>query len=181
MFRKILTALLAAVLLCAAACCAQASETIHLADLGEGCEAVLVMDNPVTLTTFEDVLPTGFVYVKASRAGVADVHIIVTKSDEAEGMSLAELGEEGMAILSGLMAEAYANPICEEKTTPSGNLYLHVCSNEDESEIDSLVTLFEGYLIEMDVYHEDFSKLSPEDMAFAEELFYALWFRRTNE
>ena len=181
MFKKILTVLLAAMLLCVAACCAAESETIHLADLGEGCEAVLVLDNPVTLTSYDDLMPTGFVYVKASREGVADVHIVVAKSEEAEGLSLADLGENGMKILGDLIGEQYDNPVYEQKTTPSGNLYLHVCSNEEESEIDTLVTLFEGYLISMDVYREDFSKLSQEDIAFAEELFYALWFNRTNE
>lgn len=181
MFKKMLTVLLAAMLLCAAASCAAQSETIHLADLGEGYEAVLVMDNPVTLTSFEDVMPTGFVYVIASREGVADVDIVVTKSDEAEGLSLADLGEKGMAILCELLGEQYVNPIYEEKTTPSGNLYLQICSNEEESEVDSMLTLFEGYLIEMDVYREDFSKLSEADKAFAEELFFALWFRKTNE
>ena len=176
MFKKMLTVLLAAMLLCAAACCAAESETIHLADLGEECEAVLVLDTPVTLTSYDDLMPTGFVYVKASRDNLADVHIVVAKSDEAGDMSLADMGETGMAILKELVGEQYENPMIEEKTTPSGNLYIEVCSNEEDSEIDTMLTIFEGYLITMDVYREDFSKLSPEDKAFAEEMFFGLWF-----
>ena len=181
MMKKILTALLAALLLCAASCCVAQSETIHLADMGEGCEAVLVMENPVAVEFINDELPSGFVYAKASRDGLADVHIVVAKSDEAEGLSLADLGETGMAILCELMGEQYESPVYEQKTTPSGNLYLEVCSSEEDSQIDTLMTLFEGYLISMDVYHEDFSPLTGEDKAFAEEMLYSLWFNRTGD
>ena len=179
--KKILAILLTAVLLCAAACCVAESETIYLADVGEGCEAVLVVDNPVTVSFNSDEVPAGFVYATVSREGLADVHVVIAKSEVAEGMSLADLGEEGMAMLKGLIAEQYDNPIIEEKTSPSGNLFIEVCSNEEESEIDTMLTLFEGYLIEMDVYREDFSKLSEADKAFGEEMLYALWFNRTNE
>ena len=181
MMKKILTMLLAAILLFAAACAVAQSETIHLADLGEGCEAVLVVENPVALSFLNDEIATGFVYAKASREGLADVHIVVAKSEVAEGMSLADMGEEGMAILKELVGEQYENPIIEEKTSPSGNLFIEVCSNEEESEIDSMLTIFEGYIIVMDVYREDFSKLSDADRAFGEEMLYALWFNRTNE
>ena len=44
-----------------------------------------------------------------------------------------------------------------------------------------MLTIFEGYIITMDVYREDFSKLSEADKAFGEEMLYALWFNRTNE
>lgn len=176
MIKRILTILLATALLCAAACCAAQSETIYLADMGEGCEAVLELDNPVTVT-FEPDFPAGFVYAKASRAGLADVHIVIAPSEVAEGKSLKDLGEEGMTALMTLIGEQYENPVYEEKTSPSGNLYLQVCSNEEESEIDSMVTLFEGYMITLDVYREDFSKLSQADKDFAEEILYALWFR----
>lgn len=176
MIKRILTVLLAAALLCAAACCTAESETIYLADVGESSQAVLVMDNPVTIT-FENEIPAGFVYAKASREGLADVHIVIAPSEVAEGKSLKDLGEEGLTALKELMGEQYQNPIFEEKTSPSGNLYLEVCANEEESEIDSMVTLFEGYLIQLDVYREDFSKLSQEDKAFGEEILFALWIK----
>lgn len=176
MIKKILTVLLAAALLLTAACCAAEIETIHLADVGESSEAVLEMENPVTIT-FDNEIPAGFVYAKASREGLADVHIVIAPSEVAEGKSLKDLGEEGIVALKELMGEQYHNPVFEEKTSPSGNLYLAVCSNEEESEIDSVVTLFEGYLIELDVYREDFSKLSEADKAFGEEILFALWIK----
>lgn len=179
--KKILTMLLAALLLCAAACAVAESETIYLADVGEGCEAVLVVDNPVTVSFLNDEVATGFVYAKVSREGLADVHIVIAKSEVAEGKSLADLGEEGMAVLKELVGEQYENPIIEEKTSPSGNLFIEVCSNEEESEIDTMLTIFEGYIISMEVYREDFSKLSEADKAFGEEMLYAFWFNRTNE
>lgn len=179
--KKILTVLLAAMLLCAAACCVAESETIYLADVGENCEAVLVVENPVSVSFLNDEVATGFVYAKVSREGLADVHIVIAKSEVAEGLSLADLGEEGMNVLKELVGEQYENPIIEEKTSPSGNLFIEVCSNEEESEIDSMLTIFEGYIITMDVYREDFSKLSEADKAFGEEILYALWFNRTNE
>ena len=179
--KKILTVLLAAMLLCAAACCVAESETIYLADVGESCEAVLVVENPVSVSFLNDEVATGVVYAKVSREGLADVHIVIAKSEVAEGLSLADLGEEGMNVLKELVGEQYDNPIIEEKTSPSGNLFIEVCSNEEESEIDSMLTIFEGYIITMDVYREDFSKLSEADKAFGEEMLYALWFNRTNE
>ena len=181
MTKKIVTVLLACALLCVAAFAAAQSETIRLADVGESKEAVLVLENPVTVNFDLEDVPAGFVYARVSRAGVADVHIVIAPSEVAEGMSLADLGEEGMAILKEMVSEQYENPIIEEKTSPSGNLFIEVCSNEEESEIDTMLTIFEGYIITMDVYREDFSKLSEADKAFGEEILYALWFNRTNE
>lgn len=181
MTKKIVTVLLACALLCVAAFAAAQSETIRLADVGESKEAVLVLENPVTVNFDLEDVPAGFVYARVSRAGVADVYIVIAPSEVAEGMSLADLGEEGVAVLQELIGEQYADPIYETKTSPSGNLYLEVCSNEEESEIDTMLTLFEGYLIELDVYRDDFSKLSDEDKAFAEEILYALWINETAE
>ena len=85
-----------------------------------------------------------------------------------------DLDADGIALFKSLCGAQYIEPVITEKTTPAGNMYIQVFSNE-ESEISSYVTLFEGYLIQIDYYHPDFSKLSDEDHAFAEEILHGIW------
>ena len=47
-----------------------------------------------------------------------------------------------------------------------GNLYLFVSSN-DESDIDSLFTIYEGYFVELIQYHDDYSEQTDADDDFA--------------
>lgn len=169
--KRIVTIAIAVMILCLSAF-ALAEET-KLAVLNATHEAVLKTQTPVTVQFMEN-MPEGYVYAQASREDLADVHIVIVPSEVSEGVSMKDLDEEGKALFKSMCAMEYADPVIEEKTTPAGNLYIKVCSNE-ASDIDSYVTLFEGYLIQLDVYHPDFSPLTDADHAFVEEILTGIW------
>lgn len=171
--KRFLTVLLAAMLLCVASFAAAEDTHWSLAEIGDTHEIVLNMETPVHVGFMND-MPQGTVYARATRTGCANVYIIVTPSEISEGISMSDLDADGLALFKSLSGAQYIDPVITEKTTPSGNLYIQVFSNEG-SEIVSYVTLFEGYLIQIDYYHPDFSKLSYEDHAFAEEILHGLW------
>lgn len=144
-----------------------------LAKIGDTHEIVLNMETPVHVGFMDD-MPAGTVYARATREGCANVYIIITPSEISEGISMNDMDEQGLAIFKSLCGAQYLMPEITERTTPSGNLFIEVCSNE-ESDIDSFVTLFEGYLIQIDYYHKDFRELTEADHAFAEEILYGIW------
>lgn len=171
--KRFLTVLLAAMLLCVASFAAAEDTHWSLAEIGDTHEIVLDMENPVHVGFMDD-MPAGTVYARATRTGCANVYIIITPSEISEGISMNDLDADGLALFKSLCGAQYIDPVIAEKTTPSGNLYIEVFSNE-ASEICSFVTLFEGYLIQIDYYHPDFSKLSDADHAFAEEILHGIW------
>ena len=63
--------------------------------------------------------------------------------------------------------------------SPEGNLYLFVSSN-DEWDVDSLFTIYEGYFVELIQYHDDYSQQTEADDDFARSLLYGIAFS-TNE
>ena len=171
--KRFLTVLLAAMLLCAASLAAAEDTAWTLTKIGDTHEIVLNTENPVHVG-FMDEMPEGTVYARATRTGCANVYIVITPSEISEGISMNDLDADGLALFKSLCGAQYINPVITEKTTPAGNMYIQVFSNE-VSEINSFVTLFEGYLIQIDYYHPDFSKLSDEDHAFAEEVLHGIW------
>ena len=171
--KRFLTVLLAAMLLCAVSFAAAEDTAWTLTKIGDTHEIVLNTENLVHVG-FMDEMPEGTVYARATRTGCANVYIVITPSEISEGISMNDLDADGLALFKSLCGEQYADPMITEKTTPSGNMYIQVFSNE-ASEIVSFVTLFEGYLIQLDCYHPDFSGLSDADHAFAEEILHGLW------
>ena len=171
--KRFLTVLLAAMLLCVASFAAAEDTHWTLTEIGDTHEIVLERETPVHVGFMDD-MPQGTVYARATRTGCANVYIIITPSEISEGISMNDLDADGLALFKSLCGAQYINPVITEKITPAGNMYIQVFSNE-ESEINSFVTLFEGYLIQIDYYHPDFSKLSDEDHAFAEEVLHGIW------
>ena len=171
--KRFLTVLLAAMLLCVASFAAAEDTHWSLTEVADTHEIVLNTETPVHVGFMED-MPEGTVYARATRSGCANVYIIITPSEISEGISMNELDADGLALFKSLCGAQYVNPVINEKTTPSGNMYIQVCSNE-MSDIDSFITLFEGYLIQIDYYHPDFSELTAEDHAFAEEILHGIW------
>lgn len=171
--KRFLTVLLAAMLLCVASFAAAEDTHWSLTEIGDTHEIVLNMETPVHIGFMDD-MPQGTVYARATRTGCANVYIIITPSEISEGISMKDLDADGIALFKSLCGAQYIDPVITEKTTPSGNMYIQVFSNEG-SEIMSYVTLFEGYMIQIDYYHQDFSALSDEDHAFAEEILHGIW------
>lgn len=173
MKKKLATVLVLVLLATAGAASAQENKDWTLTNIGDTHKIVLEAETPLEII-FEDDMPEGTVYAKATRSGCADVHIIIAPSEISEGISMNDLDEAGMEHFRSLCGAQYANPVFEERTTPSGNLYIEVCSGE-QSDVDSFITLFEGYMIQLDYYHPDFKALTDADHAFAEEVLYGIW------
>ena len=91
------------------------------------------------------------------------------------GRSMADLSEEELDELRSIAGEQYENPTFATETSPEGNLYLFVSSN-DESDIDSLFTIYEGYFVELIQYHDDYSEQTDADDDFARSLLYGIEF-----
>ena len=100
------------------------------------------------------------------RTGVAGLYV---------GRSMADLSEEELDELRSIAGEQYENPTFATETSPEGNLYLFVSSN-DESDIDSLFTIYEGYFVELIQYHDDYSEQTDADDDFARSLLYGIEF-----
>ena len=170
--KRFLTMLLAAMLLCAASLAAAEDTSWFLTEAGDTHEIVLNTETPVHVGFMDD-MPQGTVYARATRTGCANVYIIITPSEISEGISMNDLDEDGLALFKSLCGAQYINPQIDEKITPAGNKYIRVFSNE-ASQIYSFVTLFEGYLIQIDYYHPDFSAIGDADHAFAEEILHGI-------
>ena len=173
MMKRFLTVMLVAMLVCAASFAAAEDTNWFLTKIGDTHEIVLNMDTPVHVGFMDD-MPLGTVYARATRTDCANVYIIIVPSEITESISLKDLDEDGLALFKSLCGAQYINPEITEKTTPSGNLYIQVFSNE-QSQVNSFITLFEGYMIQIDYYYPDFSELDADDHAFAEEILYGIW------
>ena len=171
--KRFLTVLLATMLLCAASFAVAEDTNWSLAEIGDTHEIVLNTETPVHVGFMDD-MPLGTVYARATRTGCANVYIIIAPSEISESISLKDLDADGLALFKSLCGAQYINPEITEKTTPSGNMYIQVFSNE-QSQINSFITLFEGYMIQIDYYHPDFSELGADDHAFAEEILHGIW------
>ena len=90
-------------------------------------------------------------------------------------ISSLEISEEELDELRSIAGEQYENPTFATETSPEGNLYLFVSSN-DESDIDSLFTIYEGYFVELIQYHDDYSEQTDADDDFARSLLYGIEF-----
>ena len=122
----------------------------------------------------EDV-PTGVVRATVHSDEHADVVISIAPSELYVGRSMADLSEEELDELRSIAGEQYENPTFATETSPEGNLYLFVSSN-DESDIDSLFTIYEGYFVELIQYHDDYSEQTDADDDFARSLLYGIEF-----
>ena len=170
---KRIAVLLLTLLMCASAACAQAQTTATLASVEGQFEIVLQYEEPLTLTQEE--APASYVYFSAEREGLAPVYVSIAPSELAEGLSMADLGEEGQRMLLAMASNGYQSPVTETRTTESGNLYLSICSNE-ESDIDTLFTLYKGYFVQLTQFKDDFSALTDADKAFCLELLQGIEF-----
>ena len=170
--KRFLTVLLAALLLCAASFAAAEDTHWSLTEVADTHEIVLNTETPVHVGFMED-MPEGTVYARATRSGCANVCIIITPSEISRNISMNDLDADGIALFKSLCGAQYLNPEITDKVTPAGTKYIQVFSNE-ESQIYSYVTLFKGYLMQIDYYHPDFSALNDDDHAFAEEILHGI-------
>lgn len=179
--KKLVALLLAALLMMSFACAEEITAVETTIPLSQP-------DSPVTITlTYTGTLDIEFSpYAPADqvRATVhsddhADVVISIAPSDVYAGMSMSDLTEEEIQELQEIAGSQYENPTYATETSPEGNLYLFVSSN-DEWDVDSLFTIYEGYFVELIQYHDDFTEQTEADDNFARSLLYGIAFS-TNE
>lgn len=141
-------------------------------------------DSPVTITlTYTGVLniefspdaPAGQVRATVHSDDHADVVISIAPSDLYAGMSMADLTEAELQELQEIAGSQYENPTYATETSPEGNLYLFVSSN-DQWDVDSLFTIYQGYFVELIQYHDDYAEQTEADDDFARSLLYGIAF-----
>ena len=149
---------------------------------GLACAEIATVETTIPLTcdsalevVFDEDVPTGVVRATVHSDEHADVVISIAPSELYVGRSMADLSEEELDELRSIAGEQYENPTFATETSPEGNLYLFVSSN-DESDIDSLFTIYEGYFVELIQYHDDYSEQTDADDDFARSLLYGIEF-----
>lgn len=108
--------------------------------------------------------------------GLATVRVTIAPSDIYDKESLADLDDEEVLALMTLAGEQYEVPEMTIDTTPLGNKYIHVCANS-EFDIDSVFTLYMGYFIELTQWHDDYSTITDDDLAFMLQLLHNIEFK----
>lgn len=109
------------------------------------------------------------------KEGLASVSVSIAASEIYAGRNMKDFSESEMEEMRNIVGAPYDDPIFSTEVTPSGNVYLHLCSNEAD-EIDSIFTVYEGYFVELIQYNDDFSALSEQDLYFCLELLYNISF-----
>ncbi len=141
-------------------------------------------DSPVTITLtysgdldieFDPYAPADQVRATVHSEEHADVVISIAPSDLFAGMSMADLTEDELKELQEVAGSQFENPSYATETSPEGNLYLFVCSN-DEWYVDSLFTIYEGYFVELIQYRSDFGEQTEADDDFCRSLLYGIHF-----
>ncbi len=176
MMKRLICLTLAALMITGLACAeiATVETTIPLTQPDSPVTITLTCDSALEVVFDEDV-PTGVVRATVHSDEHADVVISIAPSELYVGRSMADLSEEELDELRSIAGEQYENPTFATETSPEGNLYLFVSSN-DESDIDSLFTIYEGYFVELIQYHDDYSEQTDADDDFARTLLYGIEF-----
>ena len=115
----------------------------------------------------------GFARVYISTDELAPCVLSIAKSELADGMSLTEMGQEGVDALVVLVSEQFENP--EIKTGKIGeNTFIALMSYGDDGDMHSVFTIENGYFVQLDQYNEDFSDMDSTDGDFAKAILAGL-------
>ena len=175
MFALVLTLMLLSV-----ACFAQAESAASTYDL-------CTISGKATVTLTTDYAPLyisqeadqalmndlGFARVHISTDDLAPCVLSIAKSELADGMSLTEMGQEGIDALVELVSEQFENP--EIKTGKIGeSTYIAMMVYGDDGDAHSVFTIENGYFVQLDQYNEDFSDMDSTDGDFAKAVLAGL-------
>jgi hypothetical protein len=173
--KKMFAVLLALCLLLGVSGAMAETVTTELMKMSDGLTIVLHHDESVEITIIDHGVPEiGFWLIDDHVH--APVHLGICRSVIDGELSLADLSEEEQMQYATLYSFLFEDPIIHLDTTPSGNLYLHICSNEAH-EVDTILTLYKGTIVEL-IQHalDDFGPLQEEDKAFCFDLLYGIEF-----
>ena len=150
------------------------AQTYDLYQVSDKAMLTLTIDrDPLYITLDEafDEMDANRVTVEAD--DLAPCVISVAKSDITEDMSLSDLTTEDLEELKTILAEQFETPEVISGTE-NGITYIVIKTCADASDVHSVMTIKDGYFVQIDQYQEDFSLLSEADEAFAREVFAGL-------
>ena len=128
--------------------------------------APLYISQPADQALLNDL---GFARVYISTDDLAPCVLSIAKSELADGMSLTEMGQEGIDALVELVSEQYENPTI--KTGKIGeNTFIALMVYGDEGDVHSVFTIENGYFVQLDQYNDDFSDMDADDGDFAKAI-----------
>ena len=173
--KKMLSLLLALCMMLSMTCALAQTLTTELMKLDNGTTIVFNHDENVQIFPIEHETPDmGFWWLTDNVN--AGVYLCITPSEIDSELSLADLTEEQLLQYGQMVGEMFENPEIHLDITPSGNMYLHICSNE-ESDIDTIFTLYKGCFVELTQFSDnDFVTLTEEDKAFFLSLLHGIEF-----
>lgn len=173
--KKILSLILALCLMMTAASALAETMTTELMKLDNGVTIVLNHEENVKFYPAAVERPNiGYWMIEDGVHAAVTLNIAPSEIDSE--LSLGDLTEEQQLQYGAMVGEMFANPEIHLDTTPSGNKYLHICSNE-ESDIDTILTIYKGYFVEMIQFSDDnFQQLTEEDKAFCLSLLHGIEF-----
>ena len=162
------------------ACCAQAetaASTYDLCTISGKATVTLTTDYAPMYISQEDdqalMNDLGFARVHISTDDLAPCVLSIAKSELANGMSLTEMGQEGVDALVAMVSEQFENP--EIKTGKIGeNTYIAMMNYGDDGDAHSVFTIENGYFVQLDQYNEDFSDMDSADGDFAKAILAGL-------
>ena len=158
------TALLLALLLLAGAPLALA-DTVRITENASGFDLTLALPTDAAISeNSHDNVP--YTFITFEDAAKPSLYISVAPNEMYDAQSVADLSQTDQAALAADVSGEMAKPTYTLQKTAAGYDYLFV---EDNADIDSAVMLLlrDGYLIQMFVWHEGYSTLTPEDNAVA--------------
>lgn len=172
--KKILCVLLAAAVVLSAAGALAQTVTTELMVLPNGVTVVLEHGDGELLCEGGSTEP-GFGRWMVDDGVHTAVSLRIAPSEIDAQLSLGDLTEEEQMFYGRQVGEMFADPVIDLHTTPSGNLYLHIASNE-ESDMDVIFTIYKGFFVELTQFRHDFGSLTQEDMNFILDLLYGIEF-----
>jgi hypothetical protein len=162
------------------ACLAQAESAATVYDLctisGKATITLTTDYEPLYISQEDDqalLNALGFARVYISADDLAPCVLSIAKSELADGMSLTEMGQEGVDALIALVSEQFDNP--EIKTGKIGeSTYIAMMVYGDDGDAHSVFTIENGYFVQLDQYNEDFSDMDSTDGDFAKAVLAGL-------
>ena len=173
--KKMLSLLFALCLLLGVSGAMAQTTTTELMKLNNGTTIVLQHDDSVQINIIVQETPDmGFWFL--TNNVTTGVFLSITQSEIDNELSLADLTEEQQMQYGQMVGEMYEAPEIHLDTTPSGNKYLHICSNE-ESDIDTIFTLYKGCFVELNQFSkQNFATLTEDDKAFCLSILHGIEF-----
>lgn len=173
--KKLLSLLLVLCLVLGATSALAQTVTTELMKLDNGVTVVINHDESVQIDSAVQTIPN-FGFWTLEDGVHAAVALNIAPSEIDSELSLADLTEEQQLQYGKQVGEMFANPEIHLDTTPSGNKYLHICSNE-ESDIDTIFTIYKGYFVELIQFSgDDFAQLTEADKAFCLSILHGIEF-----